>query len=362
MRLRREGYRVSWAVILLVGSAAGVQGDRSEDGEMADVASALNEGRTPAAATLDRIMEQAVRNIAVRYKLNEGQRDMTDQLMKREVKRFLIEHENEVWPVIGNLLRTQFGTHPPDDRELVKQIGRMAGPLVKAAEKYILEANQEWREILTPEQRTVHDFDLKDMKRQFQIIEENFESWAGGTPTPEIFPRAQTNGRQPPPPSDVRDVLPVRSFFDPSRILAAIVEEFTREHKLDKGQITTARSILEEFKSKANDYRNSKKREFAAAVKETEAAHQRRDLGAVKKAAKAHKELLKPVYVLCDQMQDRLMSLLTTAQRQRHREKDSDGAVKTSKSPSGKAAGDSKTAQTPSSSSDSVSASDGPGD
>ena len=68
------------------------------------------------AATIERIMDQAVRNIARRYNLNETQTKKTDELMKREVNRFLKEHEDEVWPVIRDLLISQFGAKPPQDR------------------------------------------------------------------------------------------------------------------------------------------------------------------------------------------------------------------------------------------------------
>ena len=54
-------------------------------------------------ATIERIIETAVRNIARRYNLNEAQTQKTDELWNREVRQFLREHEAEVWPAIRGL-------------------------------------------------------------------------------------------------------------------------------------------------------------------------------------------------------------------------------------------------------------------
>jgi len=104
-------------------------------------------------------------------------------------------------------------------------------------------------------------------------------------------------------------------------ILAAQVEAFIKEYDLDKGQITTARSILEEFKGDANTFREAKKEELAQIISRQREALAIRDLPGVKKARAEHKKLLAPVYDLCNEMESRLKNLLTTAQIQRHAEK-----------------------------------------
>jgi hypothetical protein len=104
-------------------------------------------------------------------------------------------------------------------------------------------------------------------------------------------------------------------------VVKQVVEAFIKEYNLDKGQITTARSILEEFKSDANTFRESKKEELAQIIARQREALANRDLKGVKKARAEHKKLLAPVYDLCDEMEARLKNLLTTAQIQRHAEK-----------------------------------------
>ena len=143
-------------------------------------AATLDSGGTPAAATIEKIMDRAVQNIARRYNLNESQTRRTDELMKFEVNKFLLEHEDEVWPVIRDLLAAQLGAKPPDAAEERKRIGSAAGPLARLAEDAILRANEEWRKMLSDEQKKMHDFDMAQMEKQFKQINENFEKWAGG--------------------------------------------------------------------------------------------------------------------------------------------------------------------------------------
>ncbi len=282
----------------------------------------LKTGARPAAATLELIMKRAVHNIAARYNLNDVQTEETDKLMKREVYRFLEQHENEVWPIIRDLLAAQL--QPPDDHEKMKRIGKAARPLAKLAKEAIFKANEEWRLILTPEQRDMHDFDLEEMRFTFGKIDENFEEWEAGQPTEKgIFPEPRITDRGPPRPTrppQGRLPEPKRETFDPNRIFATLVEEFIKEYELDKGQITSAKSILEEFKGRANNYREAKKHEFAKIAARQQEAMKNRDLAAVKKADTDRKELLKPVYTLCAEMEDRLKRLLRTEQIQRHAE------------------------------------------
>ena len=56
------------------------------------------------------------------------------------------------------------------------------------------------------------------------------------------------------------------------------VAEFIKEYELNEGQITAARSILVEFKGKANDFKNAKKKENEEQVL-PDRARVRRDKG-----------------------------------------------------------------------------------
>ncbi len=330
--------RMMWILLILAtmwtAPPAAGQADQPKEDPATEVAAALDSGRTPAAATIEKIMEQAVRNIAVRYNLNDAQTEETRELMKRKVHRFLKEHENEVWPAIRDLVASRLGAKPPENREEMMRIGKAAKPLAKFAKEAIFRANEEWRIILTVEQREMHDFDLEEMHKSFEQIDKNLGDWEQGRLTEHgIFPTPEITGREPrrpgkPPKGRLPE--PVVEGFDPNHFFDTFVEEFIKEYELDEGQITSARSILQEFKTKANDYKVAEKLEFAKIAARQREAMLERDLKAIKRAAAAHKKLLEPVYVLCDEMDDRLKGLLTTAQIQRHADK-STGAKETPK-------------------------------
>lgn len=313
---------IGWMV---VGAAAWGQDpaqNTTPDSPMSDVSKSLDEGRTPAAATVERIMEQAVRNIAIRYNLNEVQAEETANLMRRDVYRFLKENENEVWPVIRDLLQSQLRT--PNDPDAMMRVGKAARPLLDKAMKAIIRGNDEWRLILTADQQLMHDFDMDEMQSAFKKIDEQFQKWeAGDRPVDDrVFQNPNDlAGRGPPRPPKPKPGLSGETFtqtYTPEHIFETIVKEFIRRYDLKQGQITAAKSILEEFKVKAGDFRNTNRAALAKVGAEQENALRQRDMAAIKKAAGDHKKLLKPVYVLADQMQDRLKGLLETGQIDRH--------------------------------------------
>jgi len=133
------------------------------------------------------------------------------------------------------------------------------------------------------------------------------------------------NGPMPPrPPKPPKNHLPepkIEDMFNAANIFETLVEEFIKEYELESGQITSARSILEEYKAKASDFRDSNKLDFAKVALRYSQAHEERNVAAIKEATADHKKLLEPVYKLCGAMEDRLKGLLTTAQIQRHAER-----------------------------------------
>ncbi len=286
----------------------------------ADVATALESGTTPTSATVEKIMEEAVKNISRRYNLNEAQSAETQKLMKREVSRFLKEHEAEVWPAIRDLLAAQLGGKPPDNREEVMRIGKSAKPLVALAKDAILKANEEWRINLTPEQKVTHDYDLGEMEKTFSQIDKNFGDWASGQPTDAgLFPPPPSDDRSPPRPKKPPAGIPepeVETFR--VTIFDTFVEEFIKDYQLDQGQIDSARSILKEFKVKANDFKAAKQAELAKIAVDQKAAMEARDRDKNAATEASRKKVLEPVYALFGEMEARLKALLTTAQIERY--------------------------------------------
>jgi len=273
-----------------------------------------------AEATIEMICEQAVKNIAMRYNLNETQTAQTNALMKREVDKFLRDHEDEIWPLMRSMLATQLAAKPPDDPEEMKRLGKAARPIVQLAKEAIFTANEEWRAILTPEQKRVHDFDLGEMEKTFEKIDQNFSSWAEGVPkdNPLFPPAGQIPEGSPPRPPRPTEGLPPRVDTPNLTIFDTFVEEFIKDYKLNEGQIDTARSILKEFKEKATVITSAKKEEFAKIATEREAATKSVDRAKIAELEQEYKKLLDPVYQLFGQMEERLKGLLNSAQLEQY--------------------------------------------
>jgi hypothetical protein len=270
------------------------------------------------------IMTEAVKNIAKRYNLNEAQKQKTDEIMKRDVNKFLKDHEAQVWPIIRDLMSNGF--QPPSNPEDVKRIGNAAAPLLKEAQKAILDGNKEWRQYLTPDQQAMHDYDLGEMDKQFVEAEKSFKSWAEGKPTGSPFPvpppmerspptpKMPTAGlpKPPPPPEPQLEIFVRESLFD------SYVEDFIKQYELDPAQIDAARSILAETKVKAGAFKESNRAELTKIALEHKAAMDAKDRDRIAKAEADRKKLLEPVYVLFGEMDERLKALLTSAQVERH--------------------------------------------
>lgn len=277
----------------------------------------------PTQATVEMIMTEAVKNIAKRYNLNEAQKQKTDEIMKRDVNKFLKDHEAQVWPIIRDLMSNGF--QPPSNPEDVKRIGNAAAPLLKEAQKAILDGNKEWRQYLTPEQQRMHDYDLGEMEKQFVEAEKNFKSWSEGKPTGGLFPVQSMDGSPPTPrmpqgglPTPPAPVEPEIEIFVRESLFDSYVEEFIKQYELDPAQIDAARSILAEFKQKAGSFKESNRAELTKVAHEHKAAMDSKDRERIAKAEADRKKLLEPVYAHFGEMDERLKALLTSSQLERH--------------------------------------------
>ncbi len=303
----------------------------------------LETSRSASAATVETIRKAAVRNIAARYNLNELQAKLTDELMEREVYRFLAEHEETVWPMIRDLLACQLGANPPGI-EKSRQIGKSALPIIAEVKKAIFQANDEWRTILSDEQKTMHDWDLSEMEKQFQKINKNMQSWANGTPNSDgLFPPQDMAGSPRRPklpadgwlpggsPTDMRvaqhtkektqpRIEPKVEMFHPD-VFEKFVEEFIKDYNLDEGQIDSARSILTEYKGKAALFYKKSAAQLTSLENQERQAQRPFDRKAVAKIRQQRKQLWQPIYDLFAQMEARLKALLNRTQLAQYNEK-----------------------------------------
>lgn len=294
----------------------------------------------PEYPTVERMMNIAVENIGKRYNLSEEQLEKTREIMYRDVTSFLQEHHNDIWPLIRQVLKYQWGTQAPDSTDEAKRFGKQALPIFQAAKEAIYRGNLEWREYLTEDQKRVHDYDLSEMQNTFGYMEEEFKSWEDGRPTGRgIFPPAPQMERLPDPgPAPARLPAPAQVQLFNLDSFETIVDAFIKEYNLSEAQRVSARSIMTEYQGQARAYKDRAKSEFERVSRAIEEAKKNRDNAARKAAEAEYRQLLQPIDKLLDEMKDRLRAILTTAQVRQH--------SADSKSPSSRGKADAK--ETPS--------------
>ena len=247
--------------------------------------------------------------------------------------------------MIRDLASTGLGLNPGAlDPEQLKRMGAASKPLLEEAMNEIYKANEEWGKKLTPEQKAMHDFDLREMQRVHGVLRDTFQQWSEGNPVQQrVFPIAQKHPNEPPRPAMPGPGLPKAGYAEMTLdFFATRVEEFIKEYELDPTQIESARSIMREYREKAGAHLSAKKKELEANEKAREAATKAHDREAIAKAEAEYRELREPVDRAFQQMDDRLMALLTQAQKDRHAQKQAggeSGAAASSKTPD-KPAGD----------------------
>lgn len=277
------------------------------------------------------ILKMAVKNLARRYNLNEEQTAITDRMMTERVNRFIEQHQAKVWPLLRDLAIHQRDGSAPDP-ERARAIGPVALEIVREAKEEIFKSNEEWREILTDEQKKLHDWDLREMRKTFDRMEDNFQSWAEGKPrSGAIFPQASTRRSEPPqPPRPAsRGTLHLKPEENPELDVQfdVYVQKFIRDYGLRADQIETANSILREIKQRAGAFRDSNARAIqdiknkitgATSVEERKAWDRKR------------KTLMHPIGVLFAELKERLDHVPDKAQRDRFQLRAERGASRNS--------------------------------
>ncbi|MCB9850599.1 MAG: hypothetical protein H6817_07825 [Phycisphaerales bacterium] len=308
------------AVVMLCG--AGISRALA-DSEDKDIEQAKNEFSS--FWNVDQLMNRAAENISKRYNLNEKQRKDTHEMLTREVTKFLNEHE-DIWPLVRDLARYQQMGEQPDGKIGAKLATKVL-PLLREIEDTIVEANERWRDILTDEQKRLHDYDLEDMAKTFAKMNDNYRQLAeGGDGEFRVFPepnRSEGQPKMPPRPSQNYNPAPpmaIQREVPQEHMWERYVREFRQDYRLDDDQSEAALSILKECMQRAEDYRKSKRAEFAQVEERLRDAN-RADLSPEARTAKTRvwvqieRALNKPIVDLFQELKDRLEPIPTEAQR-----------------------------------------------
>lgn len=283
---------------------------------------------------VDSIIQQAVENISRRYNLNGSQHEYTREIMNKEVGRFLRDHQDEIYPLIRDMTKARFSGQNLTEEQR-RRIGKAAKPLVAAAKKAILDANAEWRDILSDDQKKLHDWDLHEMDGQFETIGGGFEKMAKGEVVDNpIFPEHKPKTAEPPRPKKPgetklgRTPAVDRTEDGPFEVCVA---NFIKDYNLDPAQQEAAHSILREYKQYVEIYRNAHKKELEEAERKANEARNSGDIEKAKEAEALQQKLSERIREFLEEMRVRLMSIPREAQKQAYdKQHDKKGSARAS--------------------------------
>jgi hypothetical protein len=142
-------------------------------------------GYTAILDNIDLLVDNYARFLARKYDLTEEQDDYTKYLLRERSYEFLDKHEGELRGTIDRLFDVRTGGEMTPE-ELIEW-GQRVKPVYEEAKKLIVDGNDEWREILTPEQKKIHDQDVKLMYQSFETTEDQLGRILTGEMTVEEF-------------------------------------------------------------------------------------------------------------------------------------------------------------------------------
>jgi hypothetical protein len=270
----RRGHRtVYWLLGALLAGALGAPAQGQAPAEPATDKPAAT--RPPTAQThpnnpelwnTEQMMEDAVLQISRRYNLNQDQEDYTRHLLVNRVTAFLEKHEADVRELLKESIDLRVGKKAGTPQAYASWAIR-AAPLYAEAQTAILEGNQEWRDILTDEQKKTHDADLLQMKSNFQNVDRLLEGWKDGKGS-NMLAQANRNiqsGAATTQQGRVSDPQPPVERRQVEDNWLAYVNKFIQTYKLDEKQAISARDkIYKDIRDEVGRYREKKKEEFAA--------------------------------------------------------------------------------------------------
>ncbi len=207
------------------------------------------------------MMKQASDGIAKHYRLSDEQKEFTSKLLTERVTKFLSKHDKKIWPLLMELTQQQFSGKEPS-KESAKRFVEMGYPIFEDARAEIMKGQDEFRKILTDQQKKIHDRDLKGLNAQFRQIDKRFESWKSGN----------LSGRHPFDrlalgPGRAVQIMPNENSRRnmPETMWERYVRDFNHKYRLDGTQQRSTGAVLQDLKDHAGQYRKTHYKELVEA-------------------------------------------------------------------------------------------------
>ncbi len=209
----------------------------------------------------ERMMKQASEGIARHYRLNDEQKAFTSKLLAERVTKFLSKHNKKLWPLLMELTQQQMSGKEPS-KEAAKRIAEMGSPIFEDARAEIMRGQDEFRKILTDQQKKIHDRDLKGLNAQFKQIDRRFQNWKSGN----VSGRHPFDGMAIGPGRGQQIVPgPSRRANTPEAKWERYVRRFNADYRLDDTQQRSTGAVLQDLKDHAGQYRKTHYKELVEA-------------------------------------------------------------------------------------------------
>jgi hypothetical protein len=345
---------------------------------LAAVAYGQDEGQPPRSSytsmlNVDAMIDNYARLVARKYSLTPEQDAYTQQLIREKSQAFLAEYRDQLFPIVDRLFEVRAGGEISTSEMM--QWGRIAAPIFEKAKVIIVDANNEWRQILDDNQKKIHDADVQLMWQNFGTAEDQLARMKRGEMTIEEFrqgkppPAAvvpggpQPNGAKPatpragptgekaagdpaaeararleelrrgrqggePPherpttsgPSSPRGAgkTPGMAGTDFESKWEQYVRDFIQKHQLDEGQTQRANSILKDCLDQGRSYMARKKSDVEELDKKIQDAQGKPERASdLKQFNEQRSKLLEPLERIFEtRLKPRLDRIPTTAQRE----------------------------------------------
>lgn len=301
---RLRATALSLAVLLAAATAAVAQNPDHPDND--GKPTAQSHPNNPELWDVQAMMEDAVKQIARRYNLNDAQENYTRLLLVKKTTAFLEVYEKDIRELLKESIDLRLGILK-GDADIYKRWAERAAPIYEAAKHAILDGNMEWRNVLNDEQKKTHDLDLSLMKTQFEQVSRTLDTWkGGGGPTGALAKAAGDAARK------ELGQPQTAVHLNPEDQWLAYVNKFIATYQLDEKQSIAAREkIHKEMRAEAEKYRDKQKKEFDKIndVLKTDARKIK-----PRELMQRRQELEQPIRDLFVEMHKRLMQLANTKQ------------------------------------------------
>lgn len=312
---------------------------------------------------VDVMINNYTRLVARKYDLTAEQADWTRDFVIDKAHTFIDRHEDSLYGSIGRMFEVRQGGDMTQ-QELIEW-GERVQPIWQDAKELIVGANDEFRAILTEDQKTIHDRDLDLMYQSFDMTEDQLDRIVAGEmtveefrnpprmrpratrrpvppatpaeqaePVPPVTPQAtptpprtgtpsvgnDPTGKRPPSRPDDKPAPP-EPPSEPEKFLASwdkYVADFVKRYGLVDAQEQKAESILKSCKLTAEQYLRRQRRQLDRIEKQIAEAKQAKPANeeAVTKLEKRQAALMEPLTEIFEkQLKPRLEQLPTRAQR-----------------------------------------------